>query len=111
MSEVPVAAILGHWSERRDPDAPAIIHERAQISWRELDARTNRLARAYRRLGVRPNDLVTIALPNGIEFFCAAFATWKLGATPQPVSAKAPQLERDQIIGLANSALVVGVPS
>ena len=41
---------------------------------------------------MRENDYVTIALPNGIEFFIASFAVWKAGATPQPVSAKLPKL-------------------
>ena len=47
--------------------------------WAELDARTNRLARAYRDLGVTPNSFVTIGLPNGLEFFEAVLAAWKLG--------------------------------
>ena len=38
------------------------------------------------------------------------FAAWKLGATPQPVSAKLPEFERDQIIDLGKPRLVVGVP-
>jgi acyl-coenzyme A synthetase/AMP-(fatty) acid ligase len=47
-------------------------------------------------------------LPNSIAFFDACFATWKLGATPQPVSAKLPKFELDQIIEVGNPKLVVG---
>jgi len=42
---------------------------------------------------------VTLGLPNGIEFFAACLATWKLGATPQPISARLPALERRAILG------------
>ncbi|MBU4569520.1 MAG: AMP-binding protein, partial [Alphaproteobacteria bacterium] len=60
-------------------------------------------------LGVKPDDFVTIALPNGIEFFEACLATWKAGATPQPVSARMPKFERDQIVDVGAPSLVVGV--
>jgi bile acid-coenzyme A ligase len=59
-------------------------------------------------MGVGQDDLVTIALPNGIEFYEAAVAAWKLGATPQPVSAKLPPRELDAIIELASPPIVVG---
>jgi bile acid-coenzyme A ligase len=74
----------------------------------ELERRSNRLARAYAELGVGEGDLVTIALPNGIEFLEACLATWKLGATPQPVSARLPEIERRAIVELAKPALLVG---
>ena len=68
------------------------------------------MARAYEKLGVTQDDFVTIVLPNGIEFFEAVFAVWKLGATPQPVSAKIPKIELEAIVDLANPSLVVGAP-
>jgi bile acid-coenzyme A ligase len=90
------------------PDAPAITHEGVTATRAELQRRTNRLARAYQALGVREGSMVTIALPNGIEFFEACLAAWKLGATPQPVSSRSPRLELEQIVDLADPALVVG---
>ena len=77
----------------------------------ELDRRANRLARAYAALGVRAGDLVTIALPNGCEFYEACLAVWRLGATPNPVSARLPELERRAIVETASPALVVGAPA
>ena len=59
--------------------------------------------------GSGQDDFVTVALPNGIEFFESCFAVWKLGATPQPVSAKLPKFERDQIVELCAPKLVTGV--
>jgi bile acid-coenzyme A ligase len=91
------------------PDRPAITHEDRTITRGELERRTNRLARFYARLGVRPDSFVTIALPNGIAFFEATIAAWKLGATPQPISARLPTTERRAILELAAPALVVGV--
>ena len=110
MANISLSRILAHWAEIQ-PDRVAVDHEGDQRTWHELEARTNRLARAYAALGVGENDFVTIALPNGVEFFEAAFAAWKLGATPQPISAKLPKFERDQIIELGKPKLVVGVPA
>jgi bile acid-coenzyme A ligase len=108
MADMPMGAAISWWASR-DPDRPAITHEGRTVSRAELDRRTNRLARAYAALGVGQDDLVTLALPNGIEHYEAAIACWKLGATPQPVSARLPFVERDAIVTLADPALVVGV--
>lgn len=100
---------------REAPDAVAVIYEDGasaqRITRRELDQRSNGLARSYEALGVGQGDFVTIALPNSIEFFLACVATWKLGAVPQPVSAKLPALERKAIIELAKPKLIVGAPA
>ena len=91
-----------------DPDRPAVTCGDLTISRAELDARSNQLARAYGDLGVGHGDLVTVALPNSVEFYEACAAVWKLGATPQPVSWRLPDRERQAIVELADSSLVVG---
>jgi bile acid-coenzyme A ligase len=58
--------------------------------------------------GVREDDMVTVAVPNSIDFFIAYIAAWRLGATPQPISSRLPQRELDAIIDLANSSAVIG---
>ena len=92
---------------RRAPDRPAVRDSVRALTRRELDEQTNGLARTYAELGVRAGDLVTIALPNGVGFVEACVATWKLGATPQPVSAKLPPPELAAILELAAPRLVV----
>jgi bile acid-coenzyme A ligase len=97
------------WHAARDPERAAVVHEGDAITRGALDRRSNRLARDYAARGVCAGDLVTLGLPNGIEFFAACLATWKLGATPQPISARLPALERRAILALAKPALAVGV--
>lgn len=113
MATISLSRIVAHWAQQQ-PEACALAHHLGdgtedRASWAELEADTNRLARAYAALGVQQDDLVTVALPNGLEFFRACLAIWKLGATPQPVSARLPALEREQIVELARPRLVVGV--
>lgn len=108
MATVSLSRILAFWAAQK-PDAVALVHEQERVTWAELDRRSNRLARAYQNLGVKADDFVTIALPNGVEYFESAFAVWKLGATPQPVSAKLPAHELEQILVVGSPTLVVGV--
>lgn len=108
MSLISLSRIIAHWTAIQ-PSRAALVHEGYSVTWAQLEARTNRLARAYQALGVKQDDFVTIALPNGIEFFEACLATWKAGATPQPVSARMPKFERDQIVEVGEPSLVVGV--
>ena len=59
--------------------------------------------------GVGVGDFVTVALPNSVDWFVAYLGCWKLGAVPQPVSAKLPARELAEIVALAESKVVVGV--
>ncbi|MGP4030140.1 AMP-binding protein [Actinomadura sp. 3N407] len=92
------------------PERPMVTCAGRTYSRAWLESRANRLARHYERLGVGEGALVTIALRNGVEFIAAAFATWKLGAVPQPVSHRLPGHELTTIIDLADPALLVGAP-
>ena len=90
------------------PDAAAVTCDGRTLTRAELDATTNRLARAYQDLGVGVGDYVTIVLPNSIEWIAATIACWKLGAVPQPLSSRLPDAELSEILDLRPSALVVG---
>ncbi len=92
----------------RDPDASAVTCSGRTLTRRELDLSTNRLARAFAERGVGVGDYVTIVLPNSIEWVQAVLAAWKLGATPQPLSARLPDAELGGLLELRSQALIVG---
>ena len=91
-----------------DPGAPAVTCEGRTLTRGELDASTNRLARAYAELGVGQGDYVTIVMPNSIGWVQAVLAAWKLGAVPQPLSARLPDVELAALLQLRPPALLVG---
>ena len=93
----------------RDPQAIALTCGAQLMTRGELDRASNRLARVYADHGVKQGDLVTIALPNGLDHFVACMAAWRLGATPNPISHNLPASEREAIIQRADPALVVGL--
>jgi bile acid-coenzyme A ligase len=90
------------------PDEPAVTCDGRTITRGELDRSTNRLARAYAQHGVGVGDYVTIALPNSIELVQAVIACWKLGAVPEPLSARLPDVELEGLLSLRPPGLLVG---
>jgi acyl-CoA synthetase (AMP-forming)/AMP-acid ligase II len=64
----------------RHGDHVAIRDERGDLTYSELDARTNALANAWRGEGLRPGDGVAVLVRNHRGFLEAVFAAAKLGA-------------------------------
>ncbi len=92
----------------QDPDAPAATCDGVTVTRGQLDAMTNRLARAFASLGVGVGDYVTIVLPNSLDWMYSVLACWKLGAVPQPLSARLPDAELAALLDLRRPALLVG---
>ena len=64
----------------RHGDRVAIRDERGDVTYRELDERTNALANAWRAHGLQPGDGVAILVRNHRGFLEAVFAAAKCGA-------------------------------
>jgi acyl-CoA synthetase (AMP-forming)/AMP-acid ligase II len=62
------------------PERTWVIDERGELTFREVDRRTNRLARALRGLGVEEGDSVALMARNHRGFVEASVAAAKLGA-------------------------------
>ena len=73
------------------PDAVAFVCEDEVLTRGALERDANRRAREFARRGVKPGDLVTLMLPNGLEWLKSCLAAWKLGAVPNPLSARLPR--------------------
>ncbi len=108
MAFIPIGQLLAHHAAR-DPRRPAITFGDEVVTREGLEARANRRARVLQARGVGPGDMVTIALPNGLELYETTFALWKLGAVPAMVSSRLPDVELGAIVQLADPRLVVGV--
>lgn len=91
------------------PDRPAVTCAGESLTRSELVDAADRLARDLRAGGTRAGDMVTIALPNSVDWFVAFAACWALGAVPQPVSSRLPVCELTSIIDLAQPSVVLGV--
>ncbi|MEU7814681.1 AMP-binding protein [Pseudonocardia sp. NPDC049154] len=108
--ETPLGRTIDLLAEQ-DSDAIALLHPAGTTTRAELAAGSGRAARELAALGVREGSLVTIGLPNGAAFYAAVVGAWKLGAIPQPVSAKLPPAELEALIEIADPPVVVGLPT
>src|SRR5690606_21246199 len=73
---VSLSRILAHHA-RQDPSRPAVIVGDETVTYAELDSRSNRRARFLQAQGVALGDFVTVALPNGLDFYETVFGIWK----------------------------------
>ena len=64
----------------RNGDRVAIRDERGDLTYKELDRRTNALANGWRARGLRPGDGVAVLVRNHRGFLDAVFAAGKCGA-------------------------------
>lgn len=68
------------------PDHGALRYLERDISYRELNELSNRLANAFATMGVGVGDVVGLHLPNIPQYVIAVLALFKLGATISSVS-------------------------
>lgn len=78
----------------RQPNAIAVRHGEAAISYGRLDAEANRLARILTEQGVRRGDAVALSLERSIPMVVGILATLKIGAAyaPQHVGVAPPAM-------------------
>ncbi|HZR97744.1 MAG TPA: amino acid adenylation domain-containing protein [Chloroflexota bacterium] len=74
----------------RTPDAVAVACEGQAVSYRELDARANRLARYLQRQGVGPDVLVGLCLERSVEMVVALLGVLKAGGAYLPLDPTYP---------------------
>ena len=63
------------------------------VSYRELDAMSDRLAGALAKRGVRKGDRVTLFIPNSVEFVVAFYGTLKAGGVVNPINIQSKERE------------------
>ncbi|KAK0878213.1 hypothetical protein LTR87_007891 [Friedmanniomyces endolithicus] len=84
-------------------------HQRAQLSYDELDRKSNALARGLQGIGVKKGDRVAVSLGNSVEFAISTYALFKLGAILNPLN---PSFNAQQVVSatrhLDTSHLIIG---
>jgi long-chain acyl-CoA synthetase len=78
--------MLPAWWARAIPSAPAVVSSTGTVSFEELNGRSNQLARALRRRGLKAGDAVAVLCGNQVEFAESAFATTRSGLRLTPVN-------------------------
>ena len=82
-------------SAERDPGRPAFVWGDHVVSYGEASARSDNLAGAMQRLGLRKGDRVGVLMPNRPELLESMFATWNFGGCVVPLNAR---FRREEIV-------------
>ena len=78
------ALLPGH--ARYRPNHTAVVFENCRLSFREFNARVNRLANALLSLGVKKGDKLATILPNCLDLIETYWAAAKIGLVVVPLS-------------------------
>lgn len=95
----------------RTPDRIACIDGSGPCTYRELAARSSRLAHALSAKGIGAGDVVGICLDRDASLLASFLATWRIGAAYVPVDPSYPGTYRSQILADADPKMVIGTSS
>lgn len=101
---------VGRWIYKHaiiNPRRTALQYGDREITYRELNERTNRLADALRQRGVQRGDRVCILSTNSAEFLEALFATAKVGAIFVPINFRLAGPEVAYVLGNARPKVLL----
>ncbi|MFF5983015.1 amino acid adenylation domain-containing protein [Streptomyces olindensis] len=94
-----------HAAER--PDAPAVSDGESALTYAELNARANALARLLTERGAAPERFVAVALPRTTELLVTLLAVQKAGAAYLPIDTAFPADRVRRMITDAAPAVLV----
>jgi amino acid adenylation domain-containing protein len=92
---------------KRQPQRPAVESASHLLTYRDLDRRSNKLARLLLRLGVGTGDRVGILAAKSADAVVGVYGALKAGACYVPLDAKAPSGRLSHIVRDSGTAVIV----
>ncbi len=88
-----LAVILSE-TARSSPHQPVAVFDGGQLTYRELDQASDRVAASLAGMGVKPGDPIALQLPNIPQFLVSYFGILKAGGTVVPLNVllRAPEV-------------------
>jgi long-chain acyl-CoA synthetase len=91
------------------PDKPFLFSEtdKRQFTYREFEEVVRRVAGMLWANGVRKGDVVSLLLPNSVEYVIAYFACWHIGALAGPINSLLKTQEIAYVISNSEAKLLL----
>ncbi|WP_189457677.1 AMP-binding protein, partial [Aquimarina muelleri] len=93
----------------KTPEAIAVIFEGEELSYKELDNRSNQLGHYLQDQGVEPDDLVGICLDRSLEMLIGILGILKSGGAYVPIDPEYPKDRIDYMLDDAGIRLVLSI--
>jgi amino acid adenylation domain-containing protein len=94
----------------RTPEACALIHGNESLTYREMNARADRLARHLQELGVGPEVIVAVCLERSIGAILSILAVLKAGGAYLPLDPAYPADRLAYMLDNSRAALLITEP-
>ena len=91
------------------PDKTFLISEadKREFTYREFESVVARTAGMLAAKGIARGDVVSLLLPNSVEYVIAYFACWQLGALAGPVNGHLKQQEIEYVVSNSEAKLML----
>src|SRR5688572_32552630 len=91
------------------PDKIFLLSEadKRQFTYREFETLVRRVAGMLWSKGVRKGDVVSLLLPNSVEYVIAYFACWHIGALAGPINSLLKAQEIAYVISNSEAKLLL----
>jgi acyl-coenzyme A synthetase/AMP-(fatty) acid ligase len=91
----------------REPDAVVLVSATDEMTWRELEDATDRLARNYSALGFAPGDRIASLLPNRSLQLVHYLACFRAGLVTTPLNYRYAPREIDHALEVSGARAIV----
>ncbi len=102
----PIEQLLGRGLAQK-PDDLALVSAKTQLTWRELDDISTRLAAQYLALGLSPGDRVATLMPNRPALVIHYLACLKAGLVATPLNYRYMPPEIDHALEVSGASLLL----
>lgn len=92
---------------RKTPDAPAVEAKDGTLTYRELNARSNRLAHRLVALGVAGQEAIGVMLDRTTDAIVAILGIWKAGGAYVPIDPTTPPARLATMLATCRARLLV----
>ena len=91
----------------KTPDDIAIVFEKQNITYKELNKKANQVANYLRKRGIKQNDIIGIMLPRSFELIISILGVLKSGACYIPIDPTYPEKRVQYMLENSNAKLLI----